>query len=255
MKSLLLASLVCTQIVAAQSATGFGSHRGQLSGLYRASNTRNVLDEPSGTALRSGHFYLTFFPDGRVKRGQPQEGLDGFDDEYWMNMDIRSGDKRLIWHWGIYRVSGEVGQIQFTTGESWNLSIKGYPQTIEARGRTYERLDPGNSLRLTGLYKSDHGKASITFMPGGRVTEQGVSSDCKSSPSFSYARTIPDMHTGSYFCSPDPRSGSYRIANYTLTLSFADGSKPTFVFWTEPGSGSSEARVLYIENLKYERAQ
>lgn len=254
MKYLLLATLVCAQMVAAQSATGSGN-RPVMSGVYRASNTQNTPDQPSGAGVRAGHFYLTFFPDGRVKRGEPQQGLDGFDDAYWMSMDLRSGDKRLIWHWGIYRVSGEEGRIQFTTGESWNLNTKGYPKTIEARGRTYERLDPGTGLRLTGLYKSDHGRASIAFLPDGRVTEQGVGSDCKSSPSFSYGGAIPDMHTGSYFCSPDPRSGRYRIANYTLTLSFADGSNPTFAFWTEPASDPSEVRIVYIADFKYERAQ
>lgn len=231
------------KVVAAQSTGTLPLRQGQLSGIYRADGVNP-----------NGHFYLTFFADGRVKRNRPDEGLDRWDDVFWMNLDLRSGDRTRIFRWGTYRISGDQGQIAFAKGDTWNFRIKD-PQTLEAVGRTYVLLGSGNGLSLQGTYKSVKGDASITFTPDGQVVEQGVTSNCQSAQSYSYGGRVPTAHTGSMLCSDKARSGRYRIANYTLTFSFSDTSSPSSVFWVEPGAAGADKRVLYIDNVKYERAR
>lgn len=246
MKCRLLMVLCLTfglQVVAAQNTSTLPLRQGQLSGIYRANGTKP-----------DGHFYLTFFPDGRVKRNQPDEGLERWDDAFWMNLDLRSGDRTRIFRWGTYRVSGDQGQIAFARGDTWNFRIKD-PQTLEAVGRTYVLLDPGNGLALQGTYKSVRGDASITFTPDGQVVDQGVTANCQSAQSYSYGGKLPSAHTSSMLCSDKARSGRYRIANYTLTFSFSDGSSPSLVFWVEPGAVGEGKRVIYINDVRYERAR
>jgi hypothetical protein len=252
MKYLAILTLIAAQTANAQGALQSIGHPGRLSGVYRAPAQANPAVS-QGAQTKAGFFYLTFFPDGRVRRTQPELGLQGFDDVYQMNLDFRSGIPNDIRKWGTYRVFGEQGQIAFADRDVWNFSLKGYPRTIECQGRTYVLLDPGNGLTLQGTYKSTKDNDTfITFMTDGTMNQQGVFQNCVSTASFSLnSHGIPVNRAQNMFCVNKPLAGRYTVVNYTLELRLPNSSSPSFAFWPEPGGNRNKPDAVYIDNVRY----
>jgi len=238
--------LILAQLAAGQRPAPL-QNSGRLSGVYRATAPAASSEE------RERYFYLTFFPSGRVRRSRPDIGLRGYDDAYQMNFELRNGIPKEVRRWGTYRLQGEQGQIVFANRDVWNFDLKGYPQTIEAQGRTYALLDSGNGLRLQGTYKNEKEDSFITFMPNGQMNQQGVVPNCVGGGEH-YGMNSHGIVgvTGSStpFCVDKPLPGGYNLGNYTIELQFP-GSSNSFAFWPEPGPNRATPAAVYIDNKKY----
>lgn len=208
------------------------------------------------TVQPNQYAYLTFFPDGRVRRSYPGEGLDGWDDAYWMNLDMRSGIASKILTWGTYSISGSQAQIVFTNRDTWTVDISRFPQWISTQGAMFYILDPGSGMVLNGTYRSVNGDALIRFAPDGSLVEQGLVANCvNGGPHVSYGGAVPSVNSGSQLCLNQPVAGRYTIGYYTLHLGFADGTKPSFAFWGEPNQDRANMRTIYINNIRYDQVQ
>jgi hypothetical protein len=113
MKSVAMAAVFMASTVLMAQQAGSQTH---LSGLFRAP----MPGDPAGNGPA---FYLTFFPDGHVMRGAPDVGLAGYNAAYQMNLDIRSGITARIWRWGVYKVSGQQGTINFADRMSISFEV------------------------------------------------------------------------------------------------------------------------------------
>lgn len=243
------------QFAAAQAtSTAQAKTSGRLTGVYRA-------PEETGRASSQGpnqgrFFYLTFFPDGRVRRTRPEVGLQGFDDAYQMNLDFRSGVPNYVRRWGTYRVAGEQGQILFANRDTWSFDLKEYPQSIQAQGRTYVLLDSGDGLKLQGTYKSTKDDSFITFMPDGKMNQEGVVANCVSGGQHYGVNShgVVTSNSAAMLCVAKPLPGGYSIGNYTIKLIFSNSSN-AFAFWAEPTSNRTNPPALYIDNIRYDLAQ
>jgi hypothetical protein len=242
MKSTAMAALfVALTALTAQQAAG----QTQLSGVFRAP----IPGDPTGNRPA---FYLTFFPDGHVMRGAPGVGLAGYNAAYQMNLDIRSGIAAKIWRWGVYKVSGQQGTIDFADRTSIAFDLRNYPRTIVAVGLTYVLLDPGDGLSVQGTYKSTKDNSFITFLPGSTMNQQGIVANCISGGShFSYGGSVPSMSSGGRLCLDRPVAGGYRLGSYTIQFVFPDSTTPTFSFWADMTQNRVSPPALYINGVKF----
>jgi len=248
-------TLILLSHLAAAQGVGTGMRPMEpLIGVYRANGN------PSGVA--QGHesdpfSYLTFFADGLVRRTPPEEGLQGWDDAFWMNLDRRSGDAGRIARWGTYLLAGGQREIVFADRQVWSIDIRGYPKSIDVQGRTYVLLDSGNALKLQGTYKSVKDDSFISFAPDGRMNQQGLFANCISGGQhFSYGGGMPSAHSGASLCLNKPLAGAYAVGNYTLQLHFPTSS-PKFAFWADRGPADrgpagTSPQTLYINGTRYE---
>jgi hypothetical protein len=242
MKSTAMAALFVafTALMAQQAGS-----QAQLGGVFRA-------PMPADPAGNGPAFYLTFFPDGHVMRGAPDVGLAGYNAAYQMNLDIRSGIAAKIWRWGMYKVSGQQGTIDFADHMSIAFDLKNYPRTIEAVGLTYVLLDPGDGLSVQGTYKSTKDNSFITFLPGSTMNQQGIVANCISGGShFSYGGSVPSMSSGGRLCLDRPVAGGYRLGSYTIQFVFPDSTTPTFSFWADMTQNRVSPPALYINGVKF----
>jgi hypothetical protein len=217
----------------------------QLSGMFRAP----MPGDPMGNGPA---FYLTFFPDGHVMRGAPDVGLAGHNPAYQMNLDIRSGIGAKIWRWGIYKVLGQQGTIEFADRTAITFDLRNYPRTIALAGLTYVPLDPGDGLNVQGTYKSTKDNAFITFLAGSIMNQQGIVDNCISGGAhFSYGGSVPSMSSGGRLCLDRPVAGGYRLGSYTIQFVLPDSSTPTFSFWADLTQNRANPPVLYINGVKF----
>lgn len=254
MRSLpILLLLIAPGFLAAQSPRQMNPGPSRLSGLYRATRAGAEQTDAAESNEKGGYFYLAFFPDGRVRRTRLREGLANFDDAFWMNSDIRTGMPAYVRRWGTYRVSGEQGQIVFANREVWTFNLSKYPEEVECQGRAYKLLDPGQNLRLQGTYRSTKDNDTfITFMPGGKMNQQGIVSKCLNHFSSSMSGNgIVGGSVSPMLCVDKPKPGEYRIGDYTLKLNFSDSTSNTFPFWAERGAGSADPAAVYIDGVRY----
>jgi hypothetical protein len=218
---------------------------GQLSGVFRA-------QMPGDAAGVGPSFFLAFFPDGHVMRGAPEGGLAGYNAAYQMSLDIRTGIPARVWRWGVYRVSGQQGNLDFANRDSVAIDLKGYPRTVEAVGLTYMLLDPGDGLGLQGTYRSTKDNSTISFLPGSMMNQQGIVANCVSGGQhFSYGGSIPSMSSASQLCLDKPKAGAYRIGSYTIQFVFPDSTKPTFSFWADLTQNRVNPPAIYISGVKF----
>jgi hypothetical protein len=254
MKNLVMLTLILTATEMSAAQTQIASRPGSLTGVYRAASEAN--GSSPGVDSRGAFFYLTFFPDGHVRRTHPEVGLRGFNPAYQMNLDIRNGIAKDVRKWGTYRVSGEQGRMEFANHDVWTFNLKGYPESIESQGRTYVLLDSGNGLTLQGTYKSTKDDALIAFTAEGKMNQQGVVPNCISGGgTYSLnSRGIMTSHSNASLCLDKPLAGGYSIGDYTLNLLFSDSSN-AYAFWPEPSSNRTTPPAVYIDNVKYVLSQ
>jgi len=242
--------------------TSLPANPGRLSGIYRAaSQNADPLDMTDPSVKTPGYRYLTFFPDGKVKKGLPLSGLDGFVEESEARLNgsgVPTGNGTLAYVWGYYRLSGDRGQIQFMRNMNfgrqvdsvWN--IQQYPDRLEIQGDKYIPLDRGDGLKLKGTYKpfGDIKQKGITFTPDGEFVDEGI----LNYGAMAIGTYGPASGTGVAigFEAPNGGRGMYRIANYTLTLQYGNSS-PSALFYVEPGASKDDAEVVYINNIKFKR--
>jgi hypothetical protein len=206
--------------------------------------------------------FLTFFRDGRVKKGLITRGLDQYIDESQMRHDIASSGNTAA-QWGMYQISGNTGRIVFADGRSggqqlvsglrgeiWPIVV--HPDGLEIRGDNYVRLYGGNGMSLEGAYKpfGDAKAPGITFTRDGEFVDEGI---LKTGASTAVSVVGGGVTAGYGFSSPGPGPGTYNIVRYGLHLHYANGQAPDALFFLESGETKEDPHILYINNVKYVR--
>jgi hypothetical protein len=57
------------------------------------------------------------------------------------------------------------------------------------------------------------------------------------------------------FSSPKAGRGVYVISNCGLNLRYSNGVAPPTLFFLDPGTSPDDVKVLYINNVKYQRVK
>jgi hypothetical protein len=238
----------------------------RLFGVFRApakegSDPTAKLDVFDPAKKTPRYSFLTFFPDGRVKKGLITRGLDQYIDESQMRYDIASGGNTAA-QWGIYQIAGSSGRIVFADaraggqqlvsglrGEVWPIIV--YPGKLEIRGDDYVRLYGGNGMYLEGSYKpfGDSKEPGITFTRDGGFVDEGI---LNSGTATAVGVVGGGVAMGYAFSSPGPGRGTYNIVRYGLHLHYANGKAPDTLFFLEAGEMKDNPQTLYINNVKYQ---
>jgi hypothetical protein len=254
---------------AASNPVAMPAGPGRLAGIYRAAtppgidptSSLDIFDPARNTPEFS---YLTFFPDGRVKKGLIGLGFSEFQDESQFRHDIANGGN-IAAKWGIYQIAGAGGRIVFADarlagqqlvyglrGETWTFTQA--PGSLQIQGVTYTLLDSGNGMTLEGTYKpsGDQNQPGIQFTRDGQFVDEGI---LDSHTSTAIGVVGGGVGIGYGFSSPHAGRGRYRISNYGLQMNYANSQAPNSLFFIEPGTPRDNPGVLYIDNVKYQRVR
>ena len=227
---------------------------GKLNGVYRAMGV--VHNELSSTGASISWRYVAFFPDGRFMEGLPDQGMDHFDEE----AAIRSNPVG----WGSYQTSGGAdghGRIVFLITDPeiekeptvWDL--KEYPDRLQVNGDTYQLLERCDGLKLQGTFRREDYKTvsaeaqqGITFTADGRFQDEGV---------FKAAGVMVHnpLNGADDFDDGAPGSGTYRIASYTLELTYSNGRVKRTSLFLEPGASKVGVHEFYLNTYKFARVR
>ena len=208
--------------------------------------------------------FLVFYPDGTVLRGLPEMGLDDYVAS--VRLDISGGGKSCA-KWGVYRMSGDRGQVVFASpgaagqqlvsrrfvGDVW--AIQEFSDKLRVNGSDYSLLDGGAAgMKIEGTFKpfGDRKRPGITFHRNGEFLDEGI---LKTGGSTALGIVGGGVAIGYGFSSPGPGPGTYRISNYTLHLNYSNGQRPGVMFWLEPGSSRNDVRTIYLGNVRLQRVQ
>jgi hypothetical protein len=243
-----------------QPATALPATTVILQGLYFGSELRNQLNFATNTYdYRTINYYYLFSPDGRVYyRLPPTEWLEQFDANV-----IASQDPSNL---GYYSISGNEITFSFPENEPYS---RAFAQTDESLFFGNVRLDPvkplPSSFTLDGSYYHQSftnistpggvdaggieggvsGQSTITFYPDERFD----SSSFVGSASTGTAANATSSETQS-------GSGTYSFENYTLILSYEDGSQQTVSFFLDPQEEvSSTPGLVFIEGVGWLRQE
>ena len=226
--------------------------KGKFNGIYRGMGAVHYTNGGASISWR----YVVFFPDGRFMEGFPDWGMDKLDED----AEIR----RNPVGWGSYQSSGGPdghGKIVFLITDPeqekepivWDL--KEYPDHLQINGDTYNRLEPCDGMKLEGTFRRADYKTlyagsqqGITFTLDGRFSDEGV---------FKAAAVMvrQPVGNGSDFDDGAPGSGTYRIANYTLELTYSNGRVKRTSIFLEPGASKTGVREFYLNTYKFARVQ
>ncbi|MCS7066432.1 MAG: hypothetical protein NZL85_09200 [Fimbriimonadales bacterium] len=188
--------------------------------------------------FRAHSEYWLLLSGGRIYFGKPTNGVDRFDWERAKREDPKNC--------GAYRVAN--GRIQF----EWKGEAVAFPKDAKEVkvkkkfgtsqvGNSFRRVEPCNGCRLSGSYRRTtyvnltvnpnieqrdvSGEHTITFTQDGRFTLEGFSG---------FTSTHQEIG-GAAGSTKTAQSGTYRIYNYTIELSFSDGRRETLLFFRYPG--------------------
>jgi hypothetical protein len=226
--------------------------KGKFNGIYRGMGAVHYTNGGASISWR----YVVFFSDGRFMEGFPDWGMDKLDED----AEIR----RNPVGWGSYQSSGGPdghGKIVFLITDPeqekepivWDL--KEYPDHLQVNGDTYNRLEPCDGMKLEGTFRrADYktlyagSRQGITFTPDGRFSDEGV---------FKAAAVMVRQPVGNGYDFDDgaPGSGTYRIANYTLELTYSNGRVKRTSIFLEPGASKTGVREFYLNTYKFARVQ
>jgi hypothetical protein len=225
---------------------GLSRGKGRFDGIYRAvGQTGDSLSPQRGIDYK----YVAFFPDGRFLEKLPVEGLDKLNE----SMEIRIDPVG----WGTYEMRGDVGRIVFPPNEYSKNSIvwpiKEYEDRLKLRGDEYVLLDRCNDIRLQGTFRrSDYkttysARQGIAFTPDGRFVDEGVLAAA--------GVMVRNAAGNSDFDDGAPGRGTYRIANYTLELSYSNGRVKRTSFLLDPEMSKTAVTEFFLNTWKFKRVQ
>lgn len=191
---------------------------GVLNGLYRQpgmrlANRESLTSEPEMK-------YFTFFPDGRLMRLMPPEGLLSFRYEHWQQANPFSC--------GRYTVAGDEVTITLARpqGEAEIVTFKREGDTL-VRGTARYTPAPASPAKPEGRWlrtgwrgRDERFRLGITFGKDGTFKDEGFGCTMRSSWWCSPDYLMRDMEAG-----PQPGAGSWRIEKNSLELIYADGRK------------------------------
>jgi hypothetical protein len=241
---------------------------GKFNGIFRAEakegSDPTVEVEAFSPAKRTPNYqFLVLFSDGTAMRGLPEMGLDDYVGS--VRLEISGGGKSCA-KWGMYRMSGDHGRVFFASptaagqqlvsgrfvGDSW--TIQEYSNRLDINGSSYILLDSGpTGMKLEGTFKpyGDRKQPGITFTRAGEFVDEGI---------MKAGATAMGVIGGGFaigyaFSSPGPGRGTYHVSNYTLHLNYSNTQAPGVLFWIAPEASRNDARVIYIDNVKFQRVE
>lgn len=217
-------------------------------GVYRSRlATRNTLNQFGPAASTLVFKYATIFADRVFLQSQPNGGLDGFDRDAEMRANPVG--------WGVIDLRGGSGTITFPptnatydrTPTVWQLSVRG--PGITANRWDYDRLDPGDGVRLQGTFRraddNEYARQTITFTPDGRFTDEGVFR--AAAVTYRTARSPFEDDDGV------PGTGTWAVTTYTLRLTFTDGRVKRAFFYLPDGQSRTDVRTIVINTNRFVR--
>lgn len=159
---------------------------------------------------------VVVLPGGRMIRGAPWAGLDGFDYAAWEQGLAR--DPSLGGTPGTYTWSGARGKVTYPGGHTADLKLEG-DMLVLAKAKLYRATDV-TGARLDGSYTyfSDPEdayfdgpgcKQIVTFKPDGTFDDRGGFATNCLAPTSDAARA--------------PGRGTYELRDFSLVLRYADG--------------------------------
>ncbi|MBE7492335.1 MAG: hypothetical protein HS108_11335 [Planctomycetes bacterium] len=190
---------------------------GKLDGVYAMSGRRQV--SPDGRT-EPVMWYLTFFPDGRVMRMMPPEGLLNCRVDHWERYYARDC--------GRWQVNGDSLDIRLgppgTEPEVIWLTLRG--DTLEDRGILYRRV-PAAPPRPEGRWLHHDWQArekkqqlGITFSRDGTFKDEGFGATLRTGWWQGAEFVLQDALIG-----PKTGEGKWRVEKNTLELVYTDGRK------------------------------
>jgi hypothetical protein len=198
-------------------------------GVYYGTELRSQLNfATNGYEYRTITYTFAFAPDGRVARGVT---------------DVASAAPAST---GVYTMRGDTVNIAWRDGTAAAFAYdRGRGTLSRGRARLSHVVSPAD-YRLDGTYGTERftnlssgaglpstgvsGWNQITFRSDGRFTTQSGSGVATSNP-----------HGGGAASSRSGGEGTYRVGDYALELTFANGERRTIPFWVDAGEARSAA--------------
>jgi hypothetical protein len=208
---------------------------GDLYGIYTATTKQLIAPGPGsmvqyGITWKPGRDWITFLPGGRVFARLPQGGLENFDYE----AAIRKNPEAR----GTYTISANTIRVAWPSGGE--KLFKRTPDGELWEDRTnYTPLPKASGLKLNGTYAVQWNEQSrqrvIRFTPDGHFAERGFLNMINWQP-----RDI------------DQGTGTYRITNNTLELSYTDGRVLQISFYVFPDDlKKAQPSTIYINSFDF----
>jgi hypothetical protein len=188
-----------------------------LSGVYHRAAIVTEMSVAAGRFVtRAKHTYWCFFPGGRCYYSMPTEGLDNFNYDYVRGMNA-------LWCC-TYTLKGDDGMITWGTGGTTvGFRRNGRTLLIGRTSDAYEPLEPCDGLRLEGTFKredwqdANSPKEGITLSREGTFVDEGFLAGAISSWWWADRGLVEATFA--------PGRGTYRLANNSLVLLYADGRR------------------------------
>jgi hypothetical protein len=192
--------------------------------------------------------WVTLFDDGQAFEDLPNDGLLGFDRR------ASHADPNRAAYWGTWSMQGRAGAIQKPGVLPTKITVEG-PDRIKLDSTLFYRCAPVTGLRLAGSWTSyadpsDPGLARqpvgrrpvITFTSDGRFTDDGVFA------------TFLTSRAGEGHARDQAGSGTYRLEDFTLILTYADGRTRHEAFTLLLGGTPAQSlNVVYIRRSRFNR--
>ncbi|HWI86312.1 MAG TPA: hypothetical protein VNT42_08335 [Sphingomonas sp.] len=146
-------------------------------------------------------------------------------------------------HWSRWRQAG--GRYEYLTrGGQWRSIAedqiwKSPPDASRLAGR-FTHVGGGGNLALGGT-SAVFAQTSYTFLPGGRLTREGVAS---ASSEAGDTRTVTGSSSGA-------RGGRYTMSGFTIEVRYDDGRRETMVLMTHP----RDPNIIWLDGTSYVRAK
>jgi hypothetical protein len=212
-----------------------------LSGIYGMPGMRATgVSGPSANELVFK--YYTFFPDGRVLRQMPPEGLLNFRYEHWQ--------QHFKFDCGRYRVEGDtvVVTLDRPDREPEVVTFKRDGETLVNGDVKYRRIaqdqpkPEGRWLRNGHEGREERFRLGITFNKDGSFKDEGFNSTTRIGWWCGSDFLLRDVEPGAV-----PGAGKWRVERNTLELVYEDGRKRRFGYHTH----ESDGRTYLLLNGEY----
>jgi hypothetical protein len=214
-----------------------------LSGVYFRAAVVNELDVAAARFVpRAKFIYWCFFPDGRCYYSMPTEGLDNFSYDYVKGMND-------LWCC-TYKLEGDTGVITWGTGGTTvPFRRVGRTLAIKTDADVYELLDPCDGLTLEGTFRrhdwqeENSSKEGITFSHDGTFVDEGFLGGAISTWWWADRGLVPAEFP--------PGNGTYRVANNSLVLLYADGRKVRANFHLDDQATKDDVTGFLISTRRF----
>lgn len=217
--------------------------RAGLSGVYhRMAGVKEMDVVAARFVLRAKDMYWCFFPDGRCYYSMPTEGLDNFNYDYVRGMNA-------LWCC-TYTLKGDEGTITWGEGGTTvGFRRSGRRLLIGRSADAFDPLDPCDGLKLDGTFKRadwqepNSSKEGISFSRDGAFVDEGFLGGAITSWWWA-DRGLADAEFA-------PGRGTYRLANNSLILLYADGRKVRANFHVEDPATKGNVAGFVISTRRF----